>query len=213
MKNLEFFSLKYDVQPLTKSSATKRLQNGKYSISKDKNLNYKKAEKEIDLSKLNTVSFSAIMRELNKNDKKLAIEFLKIYKEHFDYFCSKDIQKPENLSLAHSLVEFSKTHKLKISKDLIKEASITELGSPERVGEYLSSIIKIILTRISPLNRAKALLNVKNKIYNLNSNELANKKMPASASIGQAITFIKTILFNQNPEFIRQVINSTVSRL
>ena len=44
--------------------------------------------------------------------------------------------------------------------------------------------------------------------FALNEKEIAGKKMPASSSMGQSITFLKHILFGQDPQYIRSVLNN-----
>ncbi len=55
--------------------------------------------------------------------------------------------------------------------------------------------------------------NLKNKIYYINEYELAGKKMPAASAMGQSILISKHLLFEQNPAFIRQVLNNIVRNL
>ena len=69
------------------------------------------------------------------------------------------------------------------------------------------------MQRISEENRPKSLLSLKNKILNFNEVELSEKKTPASAAIGQCITFLKHILINHNPQYIRAVLNAIAKYL
>jgi len=96
---------------------------------------------------------------------------------------------------------------------LIKSAQIVNLGDPDYAGKYLSDIMKFVMQRISEENRPKSLLSLKNKILNFNEVELSEKKTPASAAIGQCITFLKHILINHNPQYIRAVLNSIAKYL
>jgi hypothetical protein len=197
----------------SKKAAEKRLKQVEYFKYLD-TLQVKDDKQEIDLSKLEEISLSSLMRELNKKATKEQVKkFLEIYKLHFDECIKNKIKDPAQTALQHSLIKFETLYKLKFNKKLVKNASITELGSPVTVGNYLANIVKFILTKISPAKRQNSINKVKQKIYNLNENELATKKMPASSSLGQSITFVKTVLFNQNPKYIREVLNSTVKFL
>lgn len=92
-------------------------------------------------------------------------------------------------------------------------ATPIELGSPHVAGVYLANLIKFLMTRISPAARGKSINNLKSKIYYINEYELASKKIPASAAIGQSLTFIKHLLIEQNPAYIREVLNNIVRHL
>ena len=70
-----------------------------------------------------------------------------------------------------------------------------------------------MLQRISPAKRQGAINKLKKKFYYLNEGELAMKKMPASSAMGQSITFIKTVLFNHDPKYIREIINNLIKFL
>lgn len=85
-------------------------------------------------------------------------------------------------------------------------ASTIDLGDPKSAGRGIAEIVKFLLKRIDISNRPKSIFNLRNKIWNLNENEIASKKTPASASLGQSLTFIKTVLNGHNPVYIRNVI-------
>lgn len=197
----------------SKENAKKRLKQVEYFKYLD-TLEAKDKKEEIDLSNLEEISLSSLMRELNKKATKDQVKkFLKIYKLHFDECIKNKIKNPSQTALNHSLIKFGTLYNIRLNKKLVKNASITELGSPVTVGNYLANIVKFILTKISPAKRQSSINKVKQKIYNLNENELATKKMPASSSLGQSITFVKTVLFNQNPKYIRDVLNNIVKFL
>lgn len=222
-------------QELTKEGFIKKLPNGQYRVLSEKGKNlgtyksmpeakkrlqqveffkHKKASSPIDLTKAEEFTLSSLMRQLNANaSKEQVYEFLKIYKNIFDNSVENSVESPEKVALQNALVEFGKNNKVVISEDIIKNAAITELGNPQDVGKYLSNIIKFTLTRISPKNRQKAINRLKYKIYYLNESEIANKKMPASSSMGQSITFVKHVLFNHNSKYIREVLNNIVRNL
>jgi hypothetical protein len=191
----------------SKESAKNRLRQIEYFKHKDNN-------SVIDLTEVEDLSLSAIMRKLNKNTSKEKVrEFLKIYKSEFDIAVKNDLQKPEKVALQNTLIKFNKINKIKLDKSLVKNAAISELGNPVLVGKYLSDIIKFVMTKISVERRAQSIYNLKNKIYHLDAAEIASKKTPASAAMGQSITFIKHVLFNHDAAYIREVLNNIVRNL
>jgi hypothetical protein len=225
---------------IVKSAKIKKLPSGKYRVLSQRNRNLgtfssKKAaekrlkqveyfkyldtldlkpKKELDLSKIKFFSLSAIMRELNKIDPDIANEFIKEYKFYFDQAVKSKMKNVPNVALDHALKKFKKLYKIKIKNKLVKvAASLPSLGDPKTVGNYLANIVKFILNRISPAKRQKSINRLKQKFYYLNENELGSKKMPASSSLGQSITFVKTVLFNHNPRYIREVLNNLVRYL
>lgn len=227
-------------QGIKKFAKIRKLPSGKYRVLSEKNRNlgtysnrtaaekrlkqveyFKyldtldlKEKKIIDLSKLNQPSLSALMRELNKKaDKEQIKKFLEIYKRLFDQALKNKIKKPDVVALKHSLIKLNKIYKIKFNKKLVKTAALEELGDPVTVGNYLANIVRFILNRISPAKRQKSIDKLKTKFYYLDESELSTKKMPASSSLGQSITFVKTVLFNHNAKYIREVLNNLVKFL
>lgn len=241
MSNLDtMFKLAYlyEDKYIKKISFIKKLPNGKYSVlSRDgKNLGtydtkskaedrlrqieffkhdkLKDDDQTIDLSKADDFTYSAMMRQIRKNTSKEQTKyFLQLFKKHFDSAIKNEIQQPEKVSLKKSLDEFNNKYKVKLDDVIVKNAAVSELGNPVLVGKYLADIIKFTLNRISAERRPKAINTIKRKIYSLNENEISTKNMPASSSMGQSITFVKTILFNHNAKYIRDVINNIVRNL
>ena len=100
----------------------------------------------------------------------------------------------------------TKTQK-RIEKRMIKIAqSAVFSGKPEDTGDVLAYIIQFILKKVDFIRRPHYTAKLKEKIWNLNENEMGGKKSPQTASLGQAITFIKTILNGQPPSYIRAVL-------
>jgi hypothetical protein len=186
----------------SRSGAEKRLRQIEYFKHKDNN----SADDFIDLTNIDDFSLSSIMRELNKQDRELALEFLSLYKHNFDK------NKDDNQVLRMALNQFGEEYNIKLNEEMIKNAA-SEVGDPALVGKYLSDIIRFTTSRISPENRAKAIARVKEKISNLNIMEIANKNLPPSASMGQSITFVKHVLFNHDPKYIKEVINHVIKNL
>jgi len=199
----------------SKEQAAKRLKQVEYFKHLDKsNADDNTESNVINLTDIDDFSLSAILRKLRQRaSKEIVKSFLIIYKNIFDKSVKNKINQPEKIALQLSLIKLNKLCKIKLDKDMIKNAAVTELGDPASVGKYLSDIVRFTITRIKPENRAKALLNLKTKIYNLNENEIAQKQLPASASMGQSITFTKHVLFGQNAGYIRTVLNNIVRYL
>lgn len=172
----------------------------------------KKEDGVIDLTDIHDLSYSAIMRDLRKQcSQEVFTQFLIIYKQCFDRLVDHEVKDPAKLALSLALKLFTQSYDVKMN--IQKEASVTELGEATRVGQYLADIIKFTLTRISAEKRAAAMNTVMRKIYLLNENNLAMKHMPPSSSMGQAITFVKHVLFAHPPQYIREVLNNIVAHL
>lgn len=92
-------------------------------------------------------------------------------------------------------------------------AGTIEMGHPASAGKGIADIIKFVTSRIEPGRRQKSMENLKQKIWRINELEIASKKTPSSASLGQAITFVKTILIGHDPGYIRQVLKYIVWNL
>ena len=92
-------------------------------------------------------------------------------------------------------------------------ASVIEMGAPEDAGRGIADIVKFLMKRISPEKRPKSLAKLRLKIWNMNENEISGKKTPSTASLGQSLTFIKTILNGHNPHYIREVLLNIVQNL
>jgi hypothetical protein len=190
-----------------KNQAEKHLQQIEFFKFKDK-LNAD--DQVIDLTDLDDLSYSAIMRKLRqKASPEYVKAFLYLFKEHFDLAVKHSLNIPEDIALKHTLIEFRDTLNLKLNK----QSGVSDLGSPVLVGQYLADIIRFILNRLKPSSRPKAINTLRNKFYALNVNELAHKKLPASSALGQSITFVKHVLFNHNPVYIREVLKNVVKYL
>lgn len=94
-----------------------------------------------------------------------------------------------------------------------KAQSVIQMGQPDLAGKGIAEIIKFLTQRISGPTKSQTLGKLRDKIWNLDEREIASKKSPATASLGQSITFIKTVLQGHSPEYIRSVLASTVKYL
>lgn len=195
----------------TKQEAVKRLHQVEFFKHQDDN---EASEKVIDLMGAVDFSYSAIMREMRQQASKEQVrEFLTLFKKEFDKAVKAKLQKPEKVALQNSLIKFNKKHKIKVKKKLIKNAAVSELGDAMMVGKYLSDIVKFTINRIPADKRGKALDTLRKKFYAFNANEIAQKNLPPTSGIGQSITFVKHVLFNHDPHYIREVLNSLVRNL
>jgi len=120
-----------------KNAYIRKLPNGKYRVFSEKGKNlgtydskeqakkrlrqieffkHKKASKTIiDLSDLDTLSYSAIVRELNKmGDKNILIDFLSTYKNCFDNLVASNIKGAAECALPKTLIIFSHKHNIKL---------------------------------------------------------------------------------------------------
>lgn len=199
----------------TKEEAEERLQMVEMFKHLKKKKLKKKAEKKLDLTKIEAFSLSSIMRKINKQlGQKACHQFAAIYKKKFDHYVTHKDPKAEEKSLQETVVEFNQQHPLDINSKFVKLAAAPpQLGDPQLVGKYLANIIRFTLNRISPQSRPGSINKMKHKIYNLNDMEISQKKMPPASSMGQAITFVKHVLFGQDPKYVRQVINYIVRSL
>lgn len=199
----------------SKDAAKNRLKQVEFfKHIEDNNKAEDEAKSIIDLSEVEELSYSALLRKLRKNaPKECVMEFLKIYNNQFNRAVKKNLQKPEAIAMQNALILFNKKHKIKMNLNIIKNAAVTELGDPRLVGKYLADIIRFTLTRIDLEKRPNALNSLKSKIYALNEMEISNKNLPPSSAIGQSITFVKHVLLGHNPIYIREVINNVVRNL
>lgn len=166
------------------------------------------------------VSYSSMMRTISKNyPKEVLNKFRSIYKEEFDNALLEGDDKPEDrafnraLQFVDTLNDELKTNSLSYIVDGLSKYGANELGNPDDVGLYLANLIKFILRKISSENRQKSIRNLKHKILLLDEVSLANKKMPASSSIGQSLVVIKHLMFGKDPSYIRGVLNSIARNL
>lgn len=155
------------------------------------------------------ITYSSAMREIGKKyPKEILREFRQIFKQTFDQALIEEKENPEEIALKKALQFIDD-----LDLNLFKAASAVEMGDPRYAGKFIAEIIKFLIRRISPINRGKSLLKLKNKIMMLNEFEMSRKKMPASASLGQSITLVKHLLFSHPPAYVRSVLNNIAANL
>lgn len=236
-------SQEYEItcQQLVKIAIIKKMPDGKYRVLSEKGKNlgtypsqnqaqkrlkqveyFKKLDQSeaddsnslIDLTDVEEFSYSALMRKLRKKaSPEQVLLFLKYFKQQFDKAVKLKLQKPEKIALQNSLVAFNKKYKVKLPKKMVKSAAVSELGNAILVGKYLADIIRFTLSKVPVEKRGKAINSVKQRIYTLNEREISMKNLPATSAIGQSITFVKHVLFNHDPIYVREVINNLVRNL
>lgn len=163
-----------------------------------------KKEQVIDLSELDSFTLSGIMRQLNKqcSDKEITY-FLKLYFNNFNELVDTD-PNAEKTSLVKSLKDFSTVVSIK------KQASVEP---PDVIANNLINIIHLLVTKIKNENQAKAIASIKQKLNIISINDLATKNMPASSAIGQSISFVKQVLFDKDPAYIKNILTKVIQKL
>lgn len=192
----------------SRKGAEKRLKQVEYFKHLDKS-NADDSPNAIDLTDIDEFSYSAVMRKMReKASPEQVRQFLQLFKAQFDKAVKGKMNKPERIALQNAVLKFNKVHPLKLDKKMIKCAAVAELGNADAVGKYLSDIVKFIVNRLPLEKRARALEVLRQKFAVMSENEIAGKHMPQAAVYGQAITFVKHVLFNQDATYIRDVLNS-----
>ena len=146
-----------------------------------------------------TDTYSSVLRELNKNDdvEKRTL-FMKKFKEAFDNAMDQDLDDHEDIAL-------NEARKVKL-------AQLAMGNNSNQVGKIVADIVKVILARV-PHDRVSTYNNMRNKILNINVSDVSGKNLPDTATYGQAITLIKTLLSGYDPEFIKKVLISAANNL
>jgi hypothetical protein len=224
---------------MVKIAKIRKLPNGKYRVLSEKGKNlgtfpsrekakkhlaeiemfkhmdqHSSDDKVINLTDIDEFAYSAMVRKLRqKASKEQVKEFLTIFKQQFDKAVKGKIHNPEKVALQNTVLKFNKLYPIKLDKEVVKTATIAELGNPEQVGKYLSEIVRFTLQRIPSEKRFKAIDTLKQKFTNLNEGEIASKQLPEFSALGQAITFVKHVLFNHDATYVREVLNSLVRSL
>lgn len=196
----------------TKEQAVKRLRQVEYFKHRDKSK--AKDSPALDLTDADEFAYSALMRKIRQNGTSEQVKaFLKLFKLYFDKAVKGKKHSPEKVALQNTVIRFGKMYDVKLDKDMVKSAAVAELGNAEAVGKYLSDIVKFILNRVPPEKRQHATEVLKQKFSNLSEIEISSKVLPQAAAYGQAITFVKHVLFNHDAQYIRGVLNSLVRSL
>ncbi len=102
----------------TKQEALKRLKQIEF-------FKHKKASKskELDLTDLDSFSYSAILRLLNKTNKDLFNDFRKAFKSNFDNLVINSTNNIEINCLIKTLIDFAKDHEVILDFNTIKKTN------------------------------------------------------------------------------------------
>ena len=196
------------------SEAEERLRQVEYfKHKKDSSLENELIKNAEDIE----LSYSAIMRDLNKNNKDDIEKFRLVFKKTFDEANIEGLEEPERIALIAAMkgINYNPNKKeAKLTNRMFKLANkITDIGNPEEAGRGIASIVKFLLKKIDPITRAQSTSKLRDRIWNLNELEIASKKSPNSASIGQSISFVKNVLNGRDPKYIREVLRNIVGYL
>jgi hypothetical protein len=105
-------------------------------------------------------------------------------------------------------------NKYTIRNRMFKLAAATiDLGDPALAGKGIAEIIKFLLRKIDVKTRPAAQYKLREKIWRLNEYQMSAKKSPASASLGQSISFVKNVLNGHNHQYIREILKEIVGNL
>lgn len=162
-----------------------------------------------------TTTYSATLRDLRKNHPEQVEDFMESFKQAFEQAVISDIENPEEVSLLEAYQKNQlKAESYQNELAFIKLASETiELGDPRIAGKDIANVIKFLTKKIKSESRPEALRKLRDKIWHLSEINMATKKTPSSASLGQSLTFIKTVLNGHSSNYIRQVLEHIVRNL
>lgn len=171
------------------------------------------------------LSYSFIVRQLRKLDPERAREFQESFKKAFDEAFLSGIDNVDDAALMQTIQEIElNSEELSAKEDnkviassrerrLLKLAQDSLGGDVKITGQHVANIIKFLLRKISYLKRYEATMKLRQKIWSLDEYQMASKKSPPTASLGQSITFIKTLLNGKDPGYIRSVLAEIVRNL
>lgn len=128
---------------LIKNAYIRKLPNGKYRVFSEKGRNmgtydsmsaakkrlrqieffkHKKASKTIDMTNIDSISYSAIIRELNRyGDKEAMNNFLSIYKKCFDELVVLGEKYPSDCALPITIIKFKKIYDIKLPETIAND--------------------------------------------------------------------------------------------
>jgi len=173
------------------------------------------------------LSYSYIMRQLRQTgDKKRVRQFQEAFKKAYDEAYIEEVENADDVALLQAIQEAKlrpeeidrtaediKTE-AKFTGELTKLAqAATDLGDPAFAGRAISEIVKFLMRKIPYEQRPHRVLSMRQKILELDEYDMANKKSPETASMGQSITLIKTLLNGKDPMYIRKTLENIVGNL
>jgi hypothetical protein len=82
-----------------------------------------------------------------------------------------------------------------------------------RTAESILKIINFLLFRVPQKDKTRYLQRIRGKIMRIPSGQVSLKKLPQTASIGQAISLTKNILSGLNPFFVKRVVDELANMM
>jgi hypothetical protein len=205
----------YDTRP----KAVKRLKQVemfKHIKNKKRKKSFEDFYKMISNASETTTTYSAVMRDLNKEAPDKVVEFMKTFKEAFDNALVEELEDPEGIALIQAMkeVKYSQEKEAAEAERMIKMAqTVVEMGDPSLSGKSIANVIKFLVRKMPLASQTTSLQTLRSRVMSLNEYEISTKKTPPSASYGQAIAFIKNMLGGHNPEYIRRVLQIAVKNM
>lgn len=97
-----------------------------------------------------------------------------------------------------------------------KPISVRDMGeyiTPELMSASLLKIINFILSKVPMDKKNKRKMRIKTKLLELSPQNLSTTELPEAATIGQALTIVKNMLFGKAPSYIDQVRQEIIRKL
>jgi hypothetical protein len=173
------------------------------------------------------LSYSYIMRQLRQiGDKERVRQFQESFKKAYDEAYIEQVENADDVALLQAIQECKlKPEEIdKTADDIKTEAQVTgelrklaqaatDLGDPTFAGRAISEIVKFLMRKIPYERRPHSMMSMRQKILELDEYEMASKKSPVTASMGQSITLIKTLLNGKEPAYIRKTLEHIIGNL
>lgn len=161
-------------------------------------------------------SFNAILQAIsdselvNQND--AIIDMTKKFSQHIKLkrLQGMDLEEAKAEALENAV---SQMYQLMQSNGLTKMSAFWGSNSPSIIAQSLADTIRILISRMSPQSQGKSIINIRNKLNNLNPSEMSQKKAPGGALIGTSLSLIKNVLNGREPGFISSVLKELANRL
>lgn len=153
-------------------------------------------------AEINQPTYTSIVRDLKKENKKAYLFFIKTFKKLFDHYVMNDNENPEKLALQKSIKMLKDSHNINISGDIQSNFVISEAPNAEKTADIISDIINLYLIKKS--NREDILSQIR---VGLISN--ANISNEAFYCVG----YVEEVLKNHDKEFCYNVINNILGKL
>ena len=95
----------------------------------------------------------------------------------------------------------------------ISSRDMGEYIPPDVMSDSLLKIINFILSKVPYDKQNKRKLRIKTKLLELSPQNLSTTELPEAATIGQALTIVKNMLFGKAPNYIDQVRREIIRKL